>query len=781
MDMLKSQLVTISAMQSGKDGSSIMNAIYGIIMLSFIEQIFKYLPVIGAFFKKYSETYIKRRYGSMNIVNTIGNLKKELTGSIILEKSYLEKDSGQNSEFVEATLEYIAKLPNIKFLKYRTRFFVSHKEEFEIETNIYGRCLDCVQSMETGELEKITLQVYSHTMDIVQLRAFLNKIHKNYIISKKNQLGDQTYLFDHITAQNNNNIPVLRFDMTPFNTNKSLKTIYGSYMNNVVKRINFFIKNRDWYVKKGIPHTLGLLLHGPPGCGKTSLIKAMANDTHRHIINIQLNKSVTQSQLKSLFFNEEVFVFNKKTGQNELFLIPLEQRIYVMEDVDAISDILYSRNIINQQKELEEKMLQEVYEKAKLESMKKGYAPPPPPQGIRDDNKEQITLAFILNLLDGILETPGRIIILTTNHPEKLDSALVRPGRIDLNIHFNRCSKDTIVELVSKFYETIDEKSKEWCEFLSELAKLDEYMLTPAEVNKIIFNYYNEPELAFGEIIRDILSAMEKCKKEEEEKKKKDSCSANDTATASDTASATTNVTKSGNNADTSDTADKEVGGDTKDTKDAKDAKDTNEQKNKDGKICKFYVTTRETIIKMFGTGYQYFLEYLEDKMLVVQDTLLIDDKTLQYIHYKLPNSMKRGAIEHVVKENQQVLLKSSNASYELHRDGVGTFIYVDDNTHTLLNNFKVHSNLEQLSISELRQSNHPSIDSSKPGPSAVELSKHINKISTKIEEVYKPSNIVSFNGSFSNLGPNNFSSLDGSDNSNETGSSLDEFFKPIL
>jgi hypothetical protein len=316
MDMLKTQIVTISAMQNSKDGNSIMNAIYGIIMLSFIEQLFKYLPVIGAFVKKYSEQYIKRRYGSINIVNTIGNLKKELTGSIILERSYLEKDSGQNSEFVEATLEYIAKLPNIKFLKYRTRFFVSHKDEFEIEKNIYGRCLDYVQSIETGELEKITIQIYSYTMDIVELRGFLNKIHKNYIISKKNQLGDQTYFFDQITSQNTANMPILRFDMTPFNTNKSLKTIYGSYMSNVVKRINFFIKNRDWYIKKGIPHTLGLLLHGPPGCGKTSLIKAIANDTHRHIINVQLNKEMTHTQLKSLFFNVEVFVFKKKTVQN---------------------------------------------------------------------------------------------------------------------------------------------------------------------------------------------------------------------------------------------------------------------------------------------------------------------------------------------------------------------------------------------------------------------------------------------------------------------------------
>ena len=72
------------------------------------------------------------------------------------------------------------------------------------------------------------------------------------------------------------------------------------------ERMDLFSNNPDWYKEKGIPHTLGILLHGPPGTGKTSLIKAIAKDTNRHIFNIRLYPDTTKTQLHNLFFNENV-------------------------------------------------------------------------------------------------------------------------------------------------------------------------------------------------------------------------------------------------------------------------------------------------------------------------------------------------------------------------------------------------------------------------------------------------------------------------------------------
>jgi DNA polymerase III delta prime subunit len=109
----------------------------------------------------------------------------------------------------------------------------------------------------------------------------------------------------------------------------------------VRNRTQFFLEHRDWYERKGVPYTLGFMFHGQPGCGKTSTIKAIASEGRRHIINIQLSEIKTKSQLQSLFFNDEIHVYN---GTNtERYTIPVSERLYVIEDIDAMGDAVLRR------------------------------------------------------------------------------------------------------------------------------------------------------------------------------------------------------------------------------------------------------------------------------------------------------------------------------------------------------------------------------------------------------------------------------------------------------
>jgi hypothetical protein len=98
--------------------------------------------------------------------------------------------------------------------------------------------------------------------------------------------------------------------------------------------------------------------------------------------------------------------------------------------------------------------------------------------GDTGDN-EKLTLSTVLNILDGVLEQPGRIIIMTSNHPEKLDRALLRPGRIDVIVRFDFCKTHEMKEIVEAFIETVVPTE--------DALKFVGGQYTPAEVTQIIF------------------------------------------------------------------------------------------------------------------------------------------------------------------------------------------------------------------------------------------------------------------------------------------------------
>jgi SpoVK/Ycf46/Vps4 family AAA+-type ATPase len=93
---------------------------------------------------------------------------------------------------------------------------------------------------------------------------------------------------------------------------------------------------------------------------------------------------------------------------------------------------------------------------------------------MKENDNDNITLSFLLNIIDGIRETPGRILIITSNDYHSLDKALVRPGRIDYTLEMKNCSIKTISHMYHHYYkETLDNNT---------INKLKDYQVSPASV-----------------------------------------------------------------------------------------------------------------------------------------------------------------------------------------------------------------------------------------------------------------------------------------------------------
>lgn len=419
-------------------------------------------------------SHLQRRAKKMlDKVYTQSGASDSKFGSVLIERKF--KSSGEMNDMFDGVLALASDLPDAKYVKRTSNgMFVVDRAKYEIKISpdIYFMRVSSSDDS-NGELESMIIEIYSNTKSVVEIRDFLSELELVYKKNRGNKLGKQLYFFDEIPI----NLPLCcvedpvthqrkmepdltkapkrhTFQMFPLHTNKSMKNIYGGAVFTARKRINFFLENPDWYKERGIPYTLGILLHGAPGCGKTSFIKALAKDTSRHVVNIKLNKNTTIQQINNFFYSPRLDIV--QDGINSSYEIPPEKRIIVMEDIDCLTNIVTMRQDTQHEKE--------------------------------SGGCEQLNLSVLLNILDGVLETPGRIVIMTSNEPEKLDPALIRPGRIDINIEFCKCTRDDIIDIVEGFcggsYREV------WRDSLLN------NVLTPAEVCKLVFENIEMPEAA---------------------------------------------------------------------------------------------------------------------------------------------------------------------------------------------------------------------------------------------------------------------------------------------
>ena len=453
-DILKFQLLSSHGNNTEKSSSG-MGAMYGFVMVMVIEEFLKFLPKLLEMIKIYFASKTQSTLRKLDLaVNEC---------SLIIEYA-CDPKTGTNDTIAEAVLHQITLSTGVTDLRYVVgRYLVNFEKPFDVAPGIQCKILGVAVITEKNEF-KVKIKLFSSTKSVEELRRFVNTCHETYTSELRNKLGDKMYMFDQGVSEQSGRMDLdtngkplvkrngkLQFTKHLFTTTRTLDNIFFEQRDAVKARVDFFLNHPEWYAAKGIPYTLGLLLHGTPGCGKTSTIKAIAAVAKRHIINVTMSTITTKQQLVQLFYEDTIHVVSKDgISSPEAFSIPINKRMYVLEDIDCMSNIVLERSLDTER-----------------------------------STTQDLTLSDLLNVLDGVLETPGRILIMTSNYPERLDKALIRPGRVDLMINFKKASKKIIVEMYESFFDA---------EFpLEDIDRLPDEVLSPAEVGAVLFRYFSDP------------------------------------------------------------------------------------------------------------------------------------------------------------------------------------------------------------------------------------------------------------------------------------------------
>lgn len=357
-----------------------------------------------------------------------------------------------------------------------------------------------VEYTSTGALTKIVFEL-SLAGPASVLNQYEKSVREEFTVNRQNSFDTRVYYFDeHIEADMAMLKPdgsigmrardAMRFTKHEFVTGRTFDNMFFHQENIVREQFRFFLNNRSWYDAKGIPYCLGMLLHGPPGCGKTSAIKAIANESNRHILNINLSRLHSKRLLKQLFYDPmlEVVKANSATTTVESVYVPIEKRLFVIEDADCLLDsILNKRREAPPQGQDEPKGLPDDASALLFEGADVLPVNPNDVISTTPADTDELDLSTILNILDGVLETPGRILVLTTNYPQMFDEALLRPGRIDLIVNFRKCNADMLVKMAKLYYDNDTGLTEEE---LAEAAQgVPDEKWTPAEVTSLLLRH----------------------------------------------------------------------------------------------------------------------------------------------------------------------------------------------------------------------------------------------------------------------------------------------------
>ena len=321
--------------------------------------------------------------------------------------------------------------------------------------------------------DTVTITLYSYHTPLSPIMNLVKDIKKNYISQLENERNGKQYIYTlSKTSLDESNSGYWR--EYPFESSRTFSNMFFEGKEDTLTKIQFFLENKEWYYRNGIPYTLGIGLHGPPGTGKTSFFKCLANMTGRHLVVISLKLIKTKRQLED-FFYEECY-----SNENRNHKIGFDKKIILIEDIDCMGDIVLKRTKTEKEKGKKLQNTTDMILQKIVENGEKSVS-----TDISVLVEDPITLDDILNLWDGLKETPGRILGISSNHYDKLDPALIRPGRIDITLNLDNASRGIIREMYSHFYTEDITKPM--------FSKIKDRFYSPAEITNCYIMNKDDP------------------------------------------------------------------------------------------------------------------------------------------------------------------------------------------------------------------------------------------------------------------------------------------------
>ena len=329
-----------------------------------------------------------------------------------------------------------------------------------------------------------------HAQYIEILLSWIEQCVKDYTISTK-IVDDKLYIFEYTHCTKDEYVGLeLYFNEYEMNHNKNFNTnlffegkekMY-EYINKFKYILNEINPAEAEYAKAGCAYKSCMLFDGEPGTGKTTTIKAIARETNRHIIVLNMNRIKTSEEFESII---------RKTKFNKHELIG-KQLLFVIEDADATNNSIFlSRDTKKEEPE------NKIDDSDKDDNENKNIKKPIKDliENIENGKKlmcelmkqeDQMDMSTLLNTMDGVIELDGVMLIISTNHKNKFDKAILRPGRIDYEHTFVNATNNIIKQMIKHKFDINDHVHDDLLQY-SEINEIHDNLFSPAEIQSICF------------------------------------------------------------------------------------------------------------------------------------------------------------------------------------------------------------------------------------------------------------------------------------------------------